>query len=102
MPLVIPPTPPLAPIAKISELDFKEPTPTAGYRGRGFFSGNYDRKWLLRHATVSERLQIRDKVSDEEDGKSLFKDQSWISSSRCTPLTPTLLKYPFSPTHSNR
>lgn len=45
---------------------FIEETPTAGYRGRGFSSGVGERKWLYRLATTTERLQIRDKVEDEQ------------------------------------
>lgn len=54
--------------ARIPVKDFKETIPTAGYRGRGFFSGHNEIKWLLRTATVIERLLIRDKVQDEEEG----------------------------------
>ena len=45
---------------------FIEETLTAGYRGRGFSSGVGERKWLYRLATTTERLQIRDKVEDEQ------------------------------------
>ena len=62
-------------LAKISETEFRDPVPTAGYRGRGFFSGHNERKWLLRMASVTERLQIRDKVQDEEDALRVICDQ---------------------------
>ena len=51
--------------AKVPVHQFSERIPTAGYRGRGFSSGQGERKWLLRLATLTERLQIRDKVSSK-------------------------------------
>jgi hypothetical protein len=40
--------------------------PTAGYRGRGFSSGQGERKFLYRLATPEERASLVEKVRDEE------------------------------------
>mmetsp|Transcript_5899 Transcript_5899/g.5285 ORF Transcript_5899/g.5285 Transcript_5899/m.5285 type:complete len:213 (-) Transcript_5899:397-1035(-) len=53
-------------LAKISVEDFEEEIPTAGYRGRGFSSGQGDRKYVLRLATPQEKLLIAEKADDEE------------------------------------
>lgn len=46
--------------------DFEEVIPTAGYRGRGFSSGQGEKKFLFRLATPEERMALSSKVQDEE------------------------------------
>ena len=46
--------------------DFEEVMPTAGYRGRGFSSGQGEKKYLYRLATMEERVALAAKVEDEE------------------------------------
>ena len=46
--------------------DFEEVMPTAGYRGRGFSSGQGEKKYLFRLATAEERAALVTKVEDEE------------------------------------
>ncbi len=53
-------------VSKVLAKDFHEYVPTAGYRGRGFSSGQGDKKLLLRVATNQERLSLMEKVRDEE------------------------------------
>eukprot|EP01035_Chromulina_nebulosa_P017322 gene17322-22863_t len=53
-------------LAKLSVEDFEEEIPTAGYRGRGFSSGQGDRKYVLRLASPQEKLLITEKADDEE------------------------------------
>ena len=79
-------------LARVPATDFKEPIPTAGYRGRGFFSGHNERKWLFRQATVTERLQIRDKVEDEEEALRVICEQVAL---RCLPMTILDVEYQF-------
>ena len=50
----------------VSEYRPEDPR-TAGYRGRGFCSSHNEIKWLYRLATTTERLQIRDKVIEEQE-----------------------------------
>lgn len=45
---------------------FEEAAPTAGYRGRGFSSGQREIKFLYRLATPEERAALSRKVNDEE------------------------------------
>lgn len=52
---------------KILQHKFHEVIPTAGYRGRGFSSGQgSEKKYVLRLATLEEKESIIDKVQDEE------------------------------------
>lgn len=53
-------------LSKSLATDFEEVIPTAGYRGRGFSSGQGERKFLFRLATSEERASIAIKVIDEE------------------------------------
>lgn len=53
-------------LAKIPADSFEEVIPTAGYRGRGFSSGQGERKFLYRRATPEERNSLQEKVADEE------------------------------------
>jgi hypothetical protein len=53
-------------VSKILTKDFHEVIPTAGYRGRGFSSGQGQKKFVLRRATVEERAGLMTKVRDEE------------------------------------
>lgn len=45
---------------------FEEAIPTAGYRGRGFSSGQGERKFIYRVASDEEVAGIESKLSDEE------------------------------------
>lgn len=53
-------------LAKCPVDSFEEVIPTAGYRGRGFSSGQGERKYLYRLATAEERNSLTMKVADEE------------------------------------
>jgi hypothetical protein len=53
-------------LAKCPAESFEEVIPTAGYRGRGFSSGQGERKYLFRRATNDERAALKVKVNDEE------------------------------------
>ena len=53
-------------LSKLPASEFEEVIPTAGYRGRGFSSGQGERKFLFRLATSEERMALVDKVRDEE------------------------------------
>lgn len=53
-------------LAKCPVDSFEEVIPTAGYRGRGFSSGQGERKYLYRLATAEERSSLTEKVADEE------------------------------------
>ena len=53
-------------LAKIPIESFEEVIPTAGYRGRGFSSGQGEKKYLYRIATPEERNALQIKVADEE------------------------------------
>jgi hypothetical protein len=53
-------------LAKIPVEDFEEVIPTAGYRGRGFSSGQGEKKYLFRLATPDERASLTSKVQEEE------------------------------------
>lgn len=53
-------------LAKIPIQRFEEEVPTAGYRGRGFSSGQGERKYILRQASNTEKLMIPEKVEEEE------------------------------------
>ena len=52
-----------------------ESTPTAGYRGRGYNSNPGERKWLYRLATAMERLQIADKLHDEQQAMAVVREK---------------------------
>lgn len=53
-------------LAKIPVEDFEEVIPTAGYRGRGFSSGQGEKKYLFRLANPEERASLASKVQEEE------------------------------------
>ncbi len=53
-------------LAKIPEEAFEEVIPTAGYRGRGFSSGQGEKKYLFRLATPEEKANLAVKVCEEE------------------------------------
>ena len=53
-------------LSKSPAAEFEEVIPTAGYRGRGFSSGQGERKFLFRVATPEERASLSQKVADEE------------------------------------
>eukprot|EP01031_Cornospumella_fuschlensis_P041109 gene41109-50154_t len=53
-------------LSKTRMEDFEEVMPTAGYRGRGFASGQGERKCILRLASAEERASVAGKVHDEE------------------------------------
>ncbi|RYG67107.1 hypothetical protein EON64_08185 [archaeon] len=53
-------------LSKTRMEDFEEVMPTAGYRGRGFASGQGERKCILRLASPDERAAVLTKVYDEE------------------------------------
>lgn len=53
-------------LSKSLASDFEEVIPTAGYRGRGFSSGQGERKFLFRLANAEERAALVVKVQDEE------------------------------------
>lgn len=53
-------------LSKSPASDFEEVMPTAGYRGRGFSSGQGERKFLFRLANAEERAALVTKVQDEE------------------------------------
>lgn len=62
-------------LAKCPAESFEEVIPTAGYRGRGFSSGQGERKYLFRRATPEERASLATKVADEEKALEVrFKD----------------------------
>lgn len=53
-------------VSKVPAKDFEEFVPTAGYRGRGFSSGQGEKKFIYRFATSEEKSQLKSKVRDEE------------------------------------
>jgi hypothetical protein len=53
-------------ISRVPASEFNEFIPTAGYRGRGFSSGQGEKKFIIRLATVEERASLIEKVRDEE------------------------------------
>ena len=53
-------------LAKIPADCFEEVVPTAGYRGRGFSTGQGEKKYLFRVATAEERAALQNKVNEEE------------------------------------
>jgi len=53
-------------LSKAPADQFEEVIPTAGYRGRGFSSGQGERKFLFRLANADERAALVTKVQDEE------------------------------------
>jgi hypothetical protein len=55
--------------------EFTEAAPTAGYRGRGYSTNLGERKWLYRPATVTERLQISDKLEDEQAAVTVIRQK---------------------------
>lgn len=60
-------------LSKSPSSEFEEVIPTAGYRGRGFSSGQGERKFLFRLATSEERMALVDKVRDEEHALAVRK-----------------------------
>lgn len=71
-------------LSKSPASDFEEVIPTAGYRGRGFSSGQGERKFLFRLANQEERAALVIKVEDEERAlevsrRSFFKLQLYIT-----------------------
>jgi hypothetical protein len=63
-------------LAKIPADSFEEVIPTAGYRGRGFSSGQGERKFLYRRATAEERSALALKVADEERALETIREKS--------------------------
>jgi hypothetical protein len=53
-------------LSKLQVTEFEESIPTAGFRGRGFTSGQGERKFLYGRATMEERAALEIKVQDEE------------------------------------
>lgn len=70
-------------LAKIPADSFEEVIPTAGYRGRGFSSGQGERKFLYRRATPEERNSLQEKVADEEKALEVSALFDLISTARC-------------------
>jgi len=62
-------------LAKHSATEFEEAIPTAGYRGRGFCSGQGERKFLFRLATLEERAALSQKVQDEERALEVMRSK---------------------------
>ena len=60
-------------ISKVPSANFTETIPTAGYRGRGFSSGQTDKKFILRLATLEERRSLIEKVRDEEKALEVIR-----------------------------
>jgi hypothetical protein len=63
-------------LAKIPADSFEEVIPTAGYRGRGFSSGQGERKFLYRRATADEQTALALKVADEEKALETIREKS--------------------------
>ena len=90
---------------KVPARGFRESRPTAGYRGRGYSSGNGEKKFLLRLASTTERLQIRDKVRDESDALAVITEKvhsrglvrAYMYMQVCLCLLPSSLKLTPSP-----
>ena len=60
-------------IEKVPSHEFKEFMPTAGYRGRGFSTGQTEKKTLLRLATLEECAQLAVKFDDEERALEIIR-----------------------------
>lgn len=60
-------------IEKVPAHEFKEFMPTAGYRGRGFSTGQTEKKTLLRLATLEECAQLAVKFDDEERALEIIR-----------------------------
>jgi hypothetical protein len=69
-------------LTKCPAENFEEVIPTAGYRGRGFSSGQGERKYLFRRATAEERASLAAKVADEQTALEV----SYFFSFFCCPL----------------
>ena len=65
-------------LSKSPANEFEEVIPTAGYRGRGFSSGQGERKFLFRLATADERAALTEKVVDEERALEVIFEQNLI------------------------
>lgn len=63
-------------LAKCPAESFEEVIPTAGYRGRGFSSGQGERKYLFRRATPEERASLATKVADEEKALEFIREKT--------------------------
>jgi hypothetical protein len=61
-------------LSKALAAEFEEVIPTAGYRGRGFSSGQGERKFLFRLANAEERAALVHKVQDEERALEVSSD----------------------------
>lgn len=62
-------------LSKLPACEFEEVMPTAGYRGRGFASGQGERKFLYRVATPDERVALATKVEDEEIALQVIREK---------------------------
>ena len=62
-------------VSKTHIEDFVEFVPTAGYRGRGYSSGTDERKYILCFASPDERMQLRNKVEDEERALQVIREK---------------------------
>jgi hypothetical protein len=62
-------------VAKIEVSEFKEFQPTAGYRGRGFSTGQTEKKFLLRIANIDEMYQLLQKFRDEADVLRVIREK---------------------------
>lgn len=60
-------------IEKVPASEFKEFMPTAGYRGRGFSTGQTEKKSLMRLATLEECAQLAVKFDDEERALEIIR-----------------------------
>jgi len=62
-------------VAKIAVNEFKDFQPTAGYRGRGFSTGQTEKKFLLRVANIDEMYQLLQKFRDEADVLRVIREK---------------------------
>lgn len=62
-------------VAKIAVNEFKEFQPTAGYRGRGFSTGQTEKKFLLRTANIDEMYQLLQKFRDEAEVLGVIREK---------------------------
>lgn len=79
-------------VSKVPGRDFNEFVPTAGYRGRGFSSGQGEKKFILRLATPEERAALIDKVRDEEKALEVIREKVM---ERRLPMTVLDAEYQF-------
>lgn len=79
-------------VSKVPGRDFNEFVPTAGYRGRGFSSGQGEKKFLLRLATPEERAALIEKVRDEEKALEVIREKVM---ERRLPMTVLDAEYQF-------